>query len=141
MRFKKCLKIPNGSSEAVNLRTDNIITKTRTKWQTKIYKTLHRKLKTRNRRCINKCFAYCPINEIYSMLKEVECRWTHSKHIIFAKDNPKIYYGQMSSDEVQRFWPHINLHFPCHSVVGILYFRPPKAKTMWMWIKSPCMHI
>jgi len=75
-----------------------------------IYKTLQRKLNIvqhepqfRIRRRVNKCFAYCPINEIYSMLKADVCRWTHSKHIIFAKDNPKIYYAQMSSDEVQRF--------------------------------------
>jgi hypothetical protein len=42
----KSLKIPTGKSEAVNQRTDKAMTKIkRTKRQTMIYKTHHRKLK------------------------------------------------------------------------------------------------
>jgi len=42
------LKIPQRQSEAVNRRTDNTMTKEKkTKGQIMIYKTLHRKLKTR----------------------------------------------------------------------------------------------
>jgi hypothetical protein len=42
----KSLKIPTGKSEAVNQRTDKTMTKIkRTKRQTMIYKTHHRKLK------------------------------------------------------------------------------------------------
>jgi len=45
--IKKSLKIPKGKSEGVNPNeTDNTMAKTkRTKGQTTIYKTLHRKLK------------------------------------------------------------------------------------------------
>jgi hypothetical protein len=43
---KKSLKIPMGLSEAVNRRTDNTMDKRkRTKGQTTIFRTLHRKLK------------------------------------------------------------------------------------------------
>jgi hypothetical protein len=46
---KRCLKIPEGLSEVVNQRTDNSMAKRkRTKGQTMIWKTLHRKLKTIN---------------------------------------------------------------------------------------------
>jgi len=42
------LKIPKEQSETVNQRTDNTMVKRkRTKGQTTIYKTLHRKLKTK----------------------------------------------------------------------------------------------
>jgi hypothetical protein len=43
---KRCLKIPEGLSEVVNQKTDNSMAKRkRTKGQTMIWKTLHRKLK------------------------------------------------------------------------------------------------
>jgi hypothetical protein len=44
---KKCLRIPKGQSEAVNQRqTDKPVIKEKMKtWQTRIYNTLHRKLK------------------------------------------------------------------------------------------------
>ena len=46
MFAKKSLKMSKGSSEAVNRRTDSTMPKRkRTKTQTSIYKTLHRKLK------------------------------------------------------------------------------------------------
>jgi hypothetical protein len=44
--IKRCLKIPEGLSEVVNQRTDNSMAKRkRTKGQTMIWKTIHRKLK------------------------------------------------------------------------------------------------
>lgn len=46
---KKSLKIPAGLSESVNRRTDNIMAKTKgQEGQTTIYKTLHRKPKTKS---------------------------------------------------------------------------------------------
>jgi hypothetical protein len=57
------LKIPEGLSEVVNQRTDNSMAKRkRTKGQTMIWKTLHRKLKTINnqgyyRRVSGSCFT------------------------------------------------------------------------------------
>jgi len=46
-RLKNCLKIPNGKSESVNRRRVDITMakRERTKGQTMIYTTLHRKLK------------------------------------------------------------------------------------------------
>ena len=42
--FVKSLKIQKGQLESVNRRTDNTMAKRKTKGQTTIYKTLHKKL-------------------------------------------------------------------------------------------------
>ena len=44
---QKSLKIPKGQSKSANRRTDSMVKRKRTKEQTMIYKTQHRKLKTK----------------------------------------------------------------------------------------------